>query len=156
MNQYFQFEADFVDSLRCIPMTVRFKLDTCGVKLQLHHWQKFSLEERQFLLDLPCSDGAEIPKYRSHLQGLVQNYTGGLPGDVAVSDQPEWQQEDRIPDSVHSKTLAIGVEFTLAQWASLTPIQRFVLIKLSRSNHENKNFLPALQEFLEGGAFSSD
>jgi hypothetical protein len=149
MKQYFQFEADFVDSLRCIPMTVRFKLDTCGVKLQLHHWQKFSLEERQSLLDFPCSSGAEIPKYRSHLQGLVQAYTGELPGDVAVSDRPEWQREECIPDSVQGKTQAMGEELTLEQWAKLTPIQRFVLIKLSRSHHENKNFLPALQEFLE-------
>jgi len=32
---FFQFEADFVDSLRCIPMQVRFKLATCGIKLKL-------------------------------------------------------------------------------------------------------------------------
>jgi len=25
------FETNFVDSLRCIPMQVRFKLDTCGI-----------------------------------------------------------------------------------------------------------------------------
>jgi hypothetical protein len=36
---------------------------------------------------------------------------------------------------------------TLQQWASLTPLQRFALIKLSRSSHEDKNFLPALKEF---------
>jgi Conserved nitrate reductase-associated protein (Nitr_red_assoc) len=33
------------------------------------------------------------------------------------------------------------------QWATLTPDQRFALLKLSRSNHENRNFLPALKEF---------
>ncbi|MEN9210118.1 MAG: nitrate reductase associated protein [Thermostichus sp. DG02_2_bins_29] len=32
-------------------------------------------------------------------------------------------------------------------WKNLEDLQRFALIKLSRSNHENKNFLPALQEF---------
>ncbi|WP_439648941.1 nitrate reductase associated protein [Leptolyngbya ohadii] len=31
--------------------------------------------------------------------------------------------------------------------AILTAMQRFALIKLSRSQHENKNFLPALREF---------
>jgi hypothetical protein len=36
---------------------------------------------------------------------------------------------------------------SLEQWASLLPLQRFALIKLSRSNHENHNFVPALQEF---------
>jgi hypothetical protein len=29
----------------------------------------------------------------------------------------------------------------------LTPLQRFALIKLTRSQHENNNFLPALIEF---------
>ena len=148
MNQYFQFEADFVDSLRCIPMTVRYKLDTCGVKLKLHHWYGFNLEERQMFVDLLCSSEQEIQEYRSQLQTLVQKHTGELPGDVAVSDFPEWQQEEIIPDSVVAQSLVVGINITLEQWSDLTPIQRFVLIKLSRSHHENKNFLPAVQEFM--------
>jgi len=38
---FFDFEADFVLSLRCIPMIVRYKLDTYGVKLKLAHWNHF-------------------------------------------------------------------------------------------------------------------
>ncbi len=148
MNQYFQFETDFVDSLRCIPMAVRYKLDTCGVKLKLHHWYGFNLEERQLLVDLPCAEGVEVQEYRSHLQTLVQKHTGELPGDVAVSEFPEWQQGEIIPESVEAQSLVVGVKLTLEQWANLTPVQRFVLIKLSRSHHENKNFLPAVQEFV--------
>jgi len=148
MNQYFQFEADFVDSLRCIPMTVRYKLDTCGVKLKLQHWSKFSLAERQFLLDLPCEIEAEVKEYRSHLQNLVQQHTGELPGDVAVSDFPEWQNREIIPDSVQNQCQVVEIKLTLEEWVNLTPVQRFVLIKLSRSHHENKNFLPAIEEFI--------
>lgn len=37
---FFAFESDFVDSLRCIPMVVRYKLDTCGIKLKLPEWVK--------------------------------------------------------------------------------------------------------------------
>jgi hypothetical protein len=33
----FDFEADFVGDLRCIPMAVRRKLDLVGVKLKLSH-----------------------------------------------------------------------------------------------------------------------
>jgi hypothetical protein len=149
MNQYFQFEADFVDSLRCIPMTVRYKLDTCGVKLKLHHWYGFNLEERESLVELPCSSEIEVQEYRSHLQTLVQNQTGELPGDVAVMDFPEWQNKGNIPNSVQIQSESIGVELTLEQWANITSVQRFALIKLSRSNHENKNFLPAIQEFID-------
>ncbi|MDA0674030.1 MAG: hypothetical protein O3C67_10055, partial [Cyanobacteria bacterium] len=35
----------------------------------------------------------------------------------------------------------------LEQGAGLIPLQRFALIKLSRPGHENRNFLPACQEF---------
>jgi hypothetical protein len=48
---------------------------------------------------------------------------------------------------VIAKAQDFQVDLTLQQWASLTPLQRFALIKLSRSGHENSNFLPALQEF---------
>jgi len=34
-------------------MQVRFK-DTCGIKLKLPHWNRFSPEQRQKLVDLPA------------------------------------------------------------------------------------------------------
>jgi hypothetical protein len=39
------------------------------------------------------------------------------------------------------------VNITAQQWEKLTPLQRFALIKLSRSGHENKNFPKAMAEF---------
>jgi hypothetical protein len=56
---FFQFEADFVESLRCVPMQVRYKLDTCGVKLKLPDWNHFSQAERQQLVELPCETETE-------------------------------------------------------------------------------------------------
>jgi hypothetical protein len=44
---FFEFEADFVEALRCIPMQVRLKLDTCGIKLKLQDWNHFNQAERQ-------------------------------------------------------------------------------------------------------------
>ena len=35
----------------------------------------------------------------------------------------------------------------LQAWRELAELQRFVLIKLSRDNHDNVNFVPALREF---------
>jgi hypothetical protein len=45
-RQIFEFELDFVRTLRCVPMIVRFKLDTCGVKLSLTHWNRFDWFDR--------------------------------------------------------------------------------------------------------------
>ncbi|MGQ4646327.1 nitrate reductase associated protein [Lyngbya aestuarii] len=147
MTNFFQFEADFVDSLRCIPMQVRFKLDTCGIKLKLHQWHKFNPEEHQALVLMPCITEAQVQAYREFLRCLVEKNTGETATDLAVETNPAWMLPDTIPDSVQEKTKEVGATLSPEQWAALTPLQRFALIKLSRSSHENKNFLPALQEF---------
>lgn len=144
---FFQFEADFVDSLRCIPMQVRYKLDTCGVKLKLPDWNGFSQEERQKLVDFPCETTTEAQNYRELIHQLVLEHGAELPKDLPIDPNPEWHNPDVIPDTVQSQGEPFKVTLTPQQWASLTPLQRFALIKLSRSNHENRNFLPALQEF---------
>jgi hypothetical protein len=143
MTHFFQFEADFVDSLRCIPMQVRFKLDTCGVKLKLSHWNPLTAIERQALVDTPCTTASAMD-YRSLVHRIVQAHTPEPPADLPIDSDPAWLDETVIPESVMEK--AEGA-IALPQWKSLTPLQRFALIKLSRSQHENKNFLPALQEF---------
>lgn len=144
---FFQFEADFVDSLRCIPMQVRFKLDTCGIKLKLSDWNHFSATERQALVEQPCSTATEIQTYRDFLQQLVQQHNGAPAAELPVESHPAWLDSTTIPDSLQQKAQEDGVKITRSQWVALTPLQRFVLIKLSRPSHENKNFLPALQEF---------
>ena len=76
MADFFQFEANFIEELRCIPMQVRLKLDTCGVKLKLAHWHNFSQQERQLVVDLPCTTSGEITAYKQFLQSLVAEKTG--------------------------------------------------------------------------------
>jgi hypothetical protein len=144
---FFQFEADFVDSLRCIPMQVRFKLDTCGIKLKLADWSHFSEAERQEIALQPCNTPTEIESYRQNLLCLVQKYTGSIAKDLPIDAKPEWMDDTIIPTILQEKAQEIGVTLTTQQWQALTPLQRFVLIKLSRPSHENKNFVPALQEF---------
>ena len=147
MTHFFKFEADFVDSLRCIPMQVRMKLDTCAVKLKLQHWHQFTQQERQSLVEMSCTTAEEIETYRQYLQQLVIKHTGTPASDLPVDPHPPWMDATTIPPSIQEKVQEFGVSLTFQQWAALTPAQRFALIKLSRPSHENKNFLPALQEF---------
>jgi hypothetical protein len=146
-TKFFQFEADFVDSLRCIPMQVRLKLDTCGIKLKLPQWNRFSNQEREMLVDLPCQSEEEIQTYKELLQQLVLQHTGEQATELAIDPNPDWENVNAIASSVEEKATENGVEITRQQWANLSHEQRFALIKLSRSNHENQNFLPALKEF---------
>ncbi|MBE9045868.1 nitrate reductase associated protein [Pleurocapsales cyanobacterium LEGE 10410] len=146
-SNYFQFEADFVNSLRCIPMQVRMKLDNCGVKLKLAHWNQFSQLERQNLVDLPCTTQAERQTYREFLQNLITAKTGKPAKELAIDPHPSWLDETKIPLEVRGKAEEFQVDISLEQWSNLTPARRFALIKLSRPSHENKNFVPALREF---------
>jgi hypothetical protein len=147
MSDFFKFEADFVDSLRCIPMQVRYKLDNCGVKLKLSHWHQFTEEERQSLVEMPCTSGEECQEYREFLQNLIIDKTGTAASEIAVEENPAWINEKEIPETIQIKAAESKVNITVEQWEKLAPLQRFALIKLSRSSHENKNFYPAVKEF---------
>ena len=147
MSHFFQFEADFVESLRCIPMQVRMKLDTCGVKLKLTHWHQFTLQEREALVEMPCTTADEIETYRQYLQNRVIEQTGSPASELPIEPQPAWMDNTTIPASIQEKAHELTVSITVQQWAKLSPAQRFALIKLSRPSNENHNFLPALKEF---------
>ncbi len=144
---FFRFEADFVDSLRCIPMIVRFKLDTCGVKLKLVEWNRFTQADCQHLVDLGCTDSTEITSYREYVSGLIFQHTGNQASLLTIDPQPPWLDERAIPPTVENKATEHQVNIDLSQWGNLTPLQRFALVKLTRSSHENNNFLPAVKEF---------
>ncbi len=144
---YFKFEQDFVGSLRCIPMVVRHRLDTCGVKLKLEDWNRFTLADRQVLVDWPCDRPDAEKAYRERLQKLIVERSGSPAKTLAVLPDPPWQQLHAVPERVRDKFAAQQVPLALDQWAALSELQRFALVKLSRPSHENNNFMPAVQEF---------
>ncbi|BAY25610.1 hypothetical protein NIES2100_54160 [Calothrix sp. NIES-2100] len=144
---FFEFEADFVESLRCIPMQVRYKLDTSGIKLKLSDWHQMSQTEREALVELPCTTETEIQSYRQYLEQLILTRTGIPAKQLPIEPQPEWMDSTNLPASVQEKAQELALTITTQQWESLTPLQRFALIKLSRSGHENKNFPKAIAEF---------
>jgi hypothetical protein len=147
MADFFQFETDFVESLRCIPMQVRFRLDTCGVKLKLHQWNLFTLADRSQLVDLDPQSDLEIAAYRDLLVKLILARSGEAATFLAIDSQPAWLQETIIPSVLAVKASTAGIKLSVVDWQKISPLQRFALIKLSNSSHEQNNFLPALKEF---------
>ncbi|MGM9506586.1 nitrate reductase associated protein [Larkinella sp. GY13] len=144
---YFAFENDFVDTFRCIPMIVRYKLDTCGIKLKLPEWVKLRVDEKRELAIRPCYTESEIEHYRQYLIQRVaercQKTVSELPPVEAT-----WDILGEVPGEVQEKALEFNcAPLTLRQWIRLDVLQRFALIKLCRSGHEGKNFPRALREF---------
>jgi hypothetical protein len=143
---FFKFEQDFVASLRCVPMQVRYKLDTCGIKLKLNQWSQFTQVDREALVSEPCDDDSVL-SYQALVRQMIHARTGETASELAIDPAPPWFDSSTIPESVQTKAETVGVTLSPQQWEALEPLKRFALIKLSRSGHENNNFLPALQEF---------
>jgi hypothetical protein len=146
--EYFDFEEDFVEeNVRCIPMTVRFKMDAAGIKLKLTEWSKFSEDERIELAIKPAATKAEIAMYHGYLAALIKKYTHAAATALAVDSIPAWANLKLIPALLQEKAKEFNLIISLVQWQQLTNLQRFALLKLCRPGHENKNFPKAIKEF---------
>lgn len=147
-EQLFAFESDFVASLRCIPMAVRMKLDCVAIKLTLRQWSRFTRDDRQQLLVTPCRTPQQIEAFRHLLVDLIAMRAGEVA--TPLSDPPIalWKARDRVPDAVRRYADSVDAPSPNQEtWARLTELQRFALLKLTRDNHDNVNFVPALREF---------
>lgn len=147
MAQYFEFESDFVKTMRCIPMQVRFRLDAVGIKLGLKEWARLSPDEKRELAEMPGATADELKNYRAHLTQLIQSRYGTAAREIPVDEHPAWAGIAAVPAELQQCAGQHGVAIVTEQWAALDPLQRFALIKLSRPGHEHLNFVPALKEF---------
>lgn len=144
----FEFEKDFAGTLRCIPMAVRFKLDQCAVKLSLRQWSRFTVDDRRGLLETPCASADEIAAYRAWLVQLIAVRAEETAKDLPPDAEPAWANAGEVPSVVSGYASAQGVAPPRpVQWAGLSPLQRFTLLKLTREGHDNVNFVPAMHEF---------
>jgi hypothetical protein len=144
----FDFEQDFSGSLRCIPIAVRYKLDLCGIKLSLRQWSRFTDADRRDLLSHGSESATQIDHFRDALIALIASCAGEEAEFLPVEPAPAWADCKTVPDQIATYARSLGIAPpALAQWQSLSVLQRFTLWKLSRDSHDNVNFIPALQEF---------
>ena len=146
--EYFQFEEEFMENnMRCIPMIIRFKMDMAGIKLKLSEWRKFSTEERIELALMRCGLNEESMHYAGYLSGLLKKHTDRDPTGMDVNKTPAWNELHSIPGILIEKLKEFDWNLSIDQWAYLTDLQRFALLKLCRPGHENKNLPRAMKEF---------
>ncbi len=145
---YFRFEEDFIEAnVRCIPMIVRFKLDACGIKLQLAAWSRFTVAERNELVNRACATIEAVESYKIFLQALLIKRTGTAGKEIPVDDWPAWADTNNILPALCEKADEFGWKIDADQWQRLSNLQRFALLKLCKPGHENKNFPKAMKEF---------
>lgn len=151
--QIFGFERDFADTLRCIPMSVRMKLDECGIKLSLRQWSHFSYEDRYELCYRSTETNVDLQNYSRFLKDLIRTRTNEEPVFLNQLQYTEWKDSQSVPLCLQKQIIKKDLSpISTKEWAILTQLQRFSLVKLCRSDHENHNLPAALKEFI----FQSD
>lgn len=145
-NAFFGFEADFRATLGCIPMSMRFKLDCCGIKLSLEQWRAVPQPLRETLLEAPADSPRHVARMAQFLRRRGQQM--GWP------ELPPVKAGDAVPDTlgaipqvVSARCAARGQPpLSADSWAKLTPLQRYALVKLA-GNRSGRNWREALVEF---------
>lgn len=142
---FFGFETGMERSLGCMPMSVRMKLDLCGLKVSLDQWRALPFSVRQTVLEASCGNPAEVKRVRSYLEKTAAEAAVGPLPEIAC-DPDEWRGLGQVVPQVAAATRELGLALRIESWASLSDLRRFALIKLSRQGH-TRNLPSALVEF---------
>jgi len=152
MIRKFKFEAEIYESLNCLPMAARRKLDAVGIKLHLAQWEHLGRGERLMICHAPADSEEEQRALRTFIEEVALARTGSpakiLPDDARRSANPP----DHAPKVLAQHARVSGVELDEKAWVALDDDQRYALIKLGDSEKPSHNLKVALQEFFESGA----
>ena len=124
MMRKFQFEADVYESLNCLPMAARRKLDALGIKVHLSQWEQFGRGERLMICHAPADTEEERSALRTFIEEVAITRTGS-PAQVL----PEVARQSAFPPAhpplmlVHNAR-ASGIELHGEAWARLDDDQR--------------------------------
>ncbi|WP_394826585.1 nitrate reductase associated protein [Pendulispora albinea] len=142
----FVFEGDVHDTLACVPLSVRRKLDLVGLKISLAGWQALPREERLALCHLPVEEGWELSVYREVFQRFAER--ANVPLSPLAHDQTErarWNTP-RPPPPVQERLDALGCVLPPETWAGLEEEGRYALVKMAEPKRDPRKFGWVLQE----------
>ena len=148
MIRKFKFEHQIYESLNCLPMAARRKLDAVGIKISLAQWEQLGRGERLMICHAPSGSEDERQALRTFIGEATFARTGSppktLPDDARQSACPP----ARVPDLLARNARATGVELDDTAWAAMDEDERYALIKLGDNEKPSHNFAAALEEFL--------
>lgn len=144
----FQFEQDKYYPLRRFPMVMRLKLDLCGIKMSISDWAKFSRPDREALAAMPYETQEQLDACRLRMKELIAAIDGESTETDPVARPAPWEITTVMPESVGRHIASLGIAPpTLAQWAALSNLQRYALVKQTREGAKNEKLPAILKEF---------
>jgi xanthine dehydrogenase accessory factor len=144
-NAFFGFEGEFRDTLDCMPMSMRQKLDRCGLKLSLEQWRALPRPLREVLLETAAETLHAVARLSQLLRRRAQQL--GWPELPQVRGEDATDTPHAIPHAVSTRcALTATAPLSLAQWSGMTTLQRYAIVKLA-GHQSSRNWCAALEEF---------
>jgi hypothetical protein len=146
MYKPFAFEGEVHQSLSCVPLTVRRKLDVAGLKISLDGWNTLTREERLALCHLPIDTDAEVAVYQEVMGGFCARHGVPLKPLTEVRDHGRSWNADDIPMVIADRLRELGRELPVAAWRALDEESRYALLKLADPKQAAAKFQAVLAE----------
>jgi hypothetical protein len=148
MMRRFHFEAEIYNSLSCLPMGARRKLDRLGIKVGLEQWQHLSRAERLMICHAPANSEDEEEALRLFIDEVTLARSGTKPKELPDEKRRSASPPATVPAQLVERAQASGVALTQSAWAALDDDQRYALIKLGVEK-QSHNLRAALDEFVK-------
>jgi hypothetical protein len=148
MIRKFRFEAEIYESLNCLPMAARRKLDALGIKIHLAQWEQLGRGERLMICHAPSDSEEERDALRTFIEEATVARFGSAPKTLSEESRKAAFPPAHPPQALIRNARAAGVELAESSWAALDDDQRYALIKLGDTEKPSHNFAAALKEFL--------
>jgi len=149
MIRRFKFEDEIYKTLTCVPMAVRRKLDSLGLKISLDQWQKLGRGERLAICHLPIESAEERDAIALFIDEVVRNRCGSAVKPLSEESRRAADPPASLPPILVTIAKAHGFELAQPVWDRLDEDERYALMKLGGGTETSHNFRAALLEFLK-------
>jgi hypothetical protein len=147
MIRKFKFEDEMHESLQCVPMAVRRKLDRVGLKIGLQQWKSLDRGERLAICHLPVDSAEECDALGLFIREAMKRRFGVEPKRLTDAQRASAEPPASPPARVVAHARSAGFDLSAAAWSQLDADERFALTKLGDAETPSHNLAAALKEF---------
>jgi hypothetical protein len=148
MIRKFQFEAEIYQTLSCLPMAARRKLDVLGIKIGRSQWGALGRGERLMICHAPADSADEIAALRLFIDEALLARACGRATELGEDVRGCARPPAELPAQLAANASALGVTLTQTQWTALDEDERYALVKLGGGAVARHNLPAALTELV--------
>jgi hypothetical protein len=147
MIRKFKFEDEMHESLQCVPMAVRRKLDRVGLKVGLEQWKALDRGERLAICHIPADSREECDALGVFIREAMMRRFGVEPKQLSDSQRASAEPPVSPPNQLVAHARKAGFDLSTAVWTRLDSDERFALMKMGDVAQASHNLAAALKEF---------